>query len=75
MTATKQQLVSMSNHDIANYFYSLIMHAKTKQTDDGLVYDEKAEHINVPEIVYYITHHAILDQTPIGQMTVLDGDI
>lgn len=75
MTATKQQLVSMSNHDIAAYFYSLIMHAKTKQTQDGLVYDAKAEHINIPEIVYYITHHSILDQTPVGQATVLDGDI
>ena len=66
MTATKKQLVTMSNHDIGNYFYSLIMHAKTKQSKDGLVYDNDAEHINIPEIVYYITHHAILDQTPIG---------
>ena len=66
MTATKSQLISMSNHDIATHFYSLIMHAKTKQSKDGLVYDNDAEHINIPEIVYYITHHAIIDQTPIG---------
>ncbi len=67
MTATKTQLVSMSNHDIAYHFYALIMHAKTKQTKDGLVYDNDAEHINIPEILYYITHHAVLDQTPIKE--------
>lgn len=66
MTATKSQFISMSNHDIALHFYSQIMHAKTKQSENGLVYDNDAEHLNIPEIVHYITHHAILDQTPIG---------